>query len=76
MNDIYRGPGEPGPTFCDNLKCDYYLLLNKGNDQWQKEPLGRTSCVGLSKPDMNGARQLYTDQATFVGRYHVQENTV
>ena len=67
MNDIYRGPGErPDPPFCNNLKCDYYLLLSKGNDQWQKELLGRTSCIGLSKPDMNGAMQLYTDQATFL----------
>jgi hypothetical protein len=68
MNDIGRGPGTENPQlpFCDDTECDYYLLLNKGNNEWQKELLGRTSCVGLSKPDKNGIKQVYTDQATFI----------
>lgn len=67
MNDINRGTGTTisDPPFCDNLKCDYYLLLSKGDNGWQKELLGRTACVGLSRPDKNGASQIYTDQSTF-----------
>jgi hypothetical protein len=66
MNGFKVGPGfHPDFPFCDNDKCDYYLLLNKGHNRWQKELLGRTACVGLSKTDKNGAMQLYTDQATF-----------
>ena len=53
--------------FCMGEKgCEHYLLLNSGNQHWEKIPLGFNNCIGISEPDKQGKREkIYTDSNIF-----------
>ena len=46
--------------------CEYYLFLNKGDNSWDKVPLGYANCIGISRANGRGISNILMERASVV----------